>query len=220
VLREPGRKLFSANFPPPRGVLRACREWNHVDYIRLGVEGGVQEPEPQVVGAARIGDLDAFESLVRSYQADVWRLSYQLVRDRSLADDVTQEAFLRAFRFLPRYRGEAKFSTWLFTIARNCALDELRRAGRRRTLEHALERTDQPRTSEPSAWIEIREAVAGLSLDLREPLVLIDMFGLSYSEVGTILGLPLGTVKSRVHRARHVLAEHLSGDVERAQGEI
>jgi RNA polymerase sigma-70 factor, ECF subfamily len=180
----------------------------------------VQEPEPQVVGAARIGDLDAFESLVRSYQADVWRLSYQLVRDRSLADDVTQEAFLRAFRFLPRYRGEAKFSTWLFTIARNCALDELRRAGRRRTLEHALERTDQPRTSEPSAWIEIREAVAGLSLDLREPLVLIDMFGLSYSEVGTILGLPLGTVKSRVHRARHVLAEHLSGDVERAQGEI
>jgi RNA polymerase sigma-70 factor, ECF subfamily len=180
----------------------------------------VQEPEPQVVGAARTGDLGAFESLVRSYQADVWRLSYQLVRDRSVADDVTQDAFLRAFRFLPRFRGDAKFSTWLFTIARNCALDELRRAGRRRSLEHALERTDPPRTFEPSAWIEIREAVAGLPLELREPLVLIDMFGLSYSEVGTILKLPLGTVKSRVHRARHLLAEHLARDLERAQGEI
>lgn len=180
----------------------------------------MQEPEPQVVGAARTGDLGAFESLVRTYQADVWRLSYQLVRDRSVADDVTQDAFLRAFRFLPRFRGDAKFSTWLFTIARNCALDELRRAGRRRSLEYALERTDPPRTSEPSAWIEIREAVAGLPLELREPLVLIDMFGLSYSEVGTILKLPLGTVKSRVHRARHLLAEHLARDVERAQGEI
>ena len=180
----------------------------------------MQEPEPQVISAARAGDLGAFESLVRSYQADVWRLTYQLVRDRSLADDVTQDAFLRAFRFLPRFRGDAKFSTWLFTIARNCALDELRRAGRRRTLEHALERIDQPRTTEPSLWMEIRDAVAGLSLELREPLVLIDMFGLSYSEVGTILELPLGTVKSRVHRARHLLAEHLAGDVERARGEI
>jgi RNA polymerase sigma-70 factor, ECF subfamily len=180
----------------------------------------VHEPEPQVVGAARTGDLAAFESLVRAYQGDVWRLCYQLVRDRSVADDVTQDAFLRAFRFLPRFRGDAKFSTWLFTIARNCALDELRRAGRRRTLEHALERADEPRTPEPSARMEIREAVAGLSLELREPLVFIDMFGLSYSEVGTILGLPLGTVKSRVHRARHRLAEHLAGDVERARGEI
>jgi RNA polymerase sigma-70 factor (ECF subfamily) len=180
----------------------------------------VEEPEPQVIGAARTGDSGAFETLVRSYQADVWRLTYQLVRDRSLADDITQDAFLRAFRFLPRFRGEAKFSTWLFTIARNCARDELRRAGRRRTLEHTLEQAEQPRPSEPGLWVEIREAVAGLSLELREPLVLIDMFGLSYSEVGMILELPLGTVKSRVHRARHLLAEHLAGDLERAQGEI
>jgi RNA polymerase sigma-70 factor (ECF subfamily) len=180
----------------------------------------VEEPEPQVIGAARTGDSGAFETLVRSYQADVWRLTYQLVRDRSLADDITQDAFLRAFRFLPRFRGEAKFSTWLFTIARNCARDELRRAGRRRTLEHTLEHAEQPRPSEPGLWVEIREAVAGLSLELREPLVLIDMFGLSYSEVGMILELPLGTVKSRVHRARHLLAEHLAGDLERAQGEI
>lgn len=180
----------------------------------------MEEPEPQVIGAARTGDSGAFETLVRSYQADVWRLTYQLVRDRSLADDITQDAFLRAFRFLPRFRGEAKFSTWLFTIARNCARDELRRAGRRRTLEHTLEHAEQPRPSEPGLWVEIREAVAGLSLELREPLVLIDMFGLSYSEVGMILELPLGTVKSRVHRARHLLAEHLAGDLERAQGEI
>jgi RNA polymerase sigma-70 factor, ECF subfamily len=183
------------------------------------MEGAVQEPEPQVIGAARTGDLGAFESLVRLYQGDVWRLTYQLLRDRNLADDVTQDAFLRAFRFLPRFRGDSKFSTWLFAIARNCALDELRRAGRRKTLVDELGRVDQRRLSEPTLRIEIREAVAALTLELREPIVLIDMFGLSYSEVGSILQLPVGTVKSRVHRARQLLADRLLSDPERARDE-
>ena len=75
----------------------------------------MEEPDPQVVAAAGRGDVAAFEILVRRYQGDVWRLAVHLLHDESLADDVTQEAFVRAFRFLPRYRGEAKFSTWLFT---------------------------------------------------------------------------------------------------------
>jgi RNA polymerase sigma-70 factor, ECF subfamily len=181
----------------------------------------VQEPEPRVVEAARAGDVRAFETLVRLYQADVWRLTYHLVKNRSLADDITQDAFLRAFRFLPRFRGDAKFSTWLFAIARNCALDELRRAGRRRTLEDELERVGERRATDPGSRIEVREAVAALALDLKEPLVLIDMFGLSYSQVGAILGLPLGTVKSRVHRARNLLADQLLHDsTARAQREV
>src|ERR687891_1837108 len=93
-------------------------------------EGALDEPDPQVVEAARRGDLGAFERLVRRYQGDVWRLSFHLVRDETLADDITQNAFVRAFRFLRRYRGESKFSTWLFTITRNCAVDEMRRSDR------------------------------------------------------------------------------------------
>lgn len=168
--------------------------------------GAVEEPDPQVVRAAQSGDAVAFERLVRSYQGEIWRLAWHLVRDESLADDITQDAFVRAYRFLPRYRGEAKFSTWLFTITRNCALDELRRAGRRRSLSHRLDREPPRAHADHSVGIEVREAVALLPIDLREPIVLIDMFGVSYAEVSAVLGVPVGTIKSRVHRARETLA--------------
>lgn len=173
------------------------------------------EPDPQIVRAAQGGDIGAFEVLVRSYQGDIWRLAWHLVRDRSLADDVTQDAFVRAYRFLPRYRGDSKFSTWLFAITRNCALDELRRAGRRHNLSNRLDREPVRAPTEHSVRLEVREAVACLPLELREPVVLIDMFGASYSEVSAMLGIPVGTVKSRVHRARATLAgallDHVTG---------
>ena len=163
------------------------------------------EPDPQLVAAARTGDLDAFSDLVRRYQGHVWRLSYQLVRDETVADDVTQDAFVRAYRFMGRYRGESKFSTWLFSIARNCALDELRRLQRRRRLAGELQAQGM-RSGDHGVRIEVAEALGALSLELREPVVLIDMFGTSYAEVAMMLGVPLGTVKSRVHRARELLA--------------
>ncbi|MDQ5816731.1 MAG: sigma-70 family RNA polymerase sigma factor [Actinomycetota bacterium] len=175
----------------------------------MPTEGAMQEPDPQVVGAARRGDIDAFEVLVRRYQGDVWRLALHLMHDDSLADDVTQEAFVRAFRFLPRYRGDAKFSTWLFTIARNCANDELRRSGRRKNLRVRLDQERPRAPADESVALEVREAVTALPMDLREPVVLIDMFGASYAEVARILGTPVGTVKSRVHRARATLARSL-----------
>jgi RNA polymerase sigma-70 factor, ECF subfamily len=184
----------------------------------LLVEGAVEEPDPQVVQAARRGDLAAFEVLVRRYQGDVWRLSVHLIRDESLADDITQDAFVRAYRFLPRYRGDSKFSTWLFTITRNCALDELRRSSRRSNLSNRLGTQAQPARSDQTAGIEVREALARLDLDLREPIVLIDMFGSSYAEAAHILGHPVGTIKSRVHRGRATLAELLLDD-EGATGE-
>lgn len=169
----------------------------------------MEEPDPQVVAAARRGDVAAFEILVRRYQGDVWRLAVHLLHDDSLADDVTQEAFVRAFRFLPRYRGEAKFSTWLFTIARNCANDEMRRSGRRKNLQGRLDQERPRPPADESVALEVREALAALPMDLREPVVLIDMFGASYAEVAGILGAPVGTVKSRVHRARSTLARSL-----------
>ena len=169
----------------------------------------MQEPDPHVVGAARNGDLDAFGDLVVRYQADVWRLAVHLVHDQTLADDVTQETFVRAFRFLSHYRGEAKFSTWLFSITRNCALDELRKADRRRRTCARLYDQPRPKAPDHSVGVEVREALSTLSIELREPIVLIDMLGVTYDEVSVMLSVPLGTVKSRVHRARDILARTL-----------
>ena len=166
----------------------------------------MNEPDPDIVRAAQRGDVDAFEQLVRTFQGEIWRLCVQLLRDETLADDVTQESFVRAYRFLPRYRGDAKFSTWLFSISRNCALDELRRAGRRKRTRDRLEAEPARLQSDPTVAIEVRESLGVLPLDLREPVIFIDMFGCSYNEVARILHLPVGTVKSRVHRARAQLA--------------
>jgi RNA polymerase sigma-70 factor (ECF subfamily) len=169
----------------------------------------VEEPDPQIIHAARAGDTVAFERLVRRYQADVWRLCLHLLHDETLADDVTQDAFVRAFRFLKRYRGDAKFSTWLFSIARNCAMDELRRAGRRKRVTEKLDRQREPQPIDPAIGFEIRDAMDSLPVELREPMVMIDVFGLGYREAGRVLGVPEGTVKSRVHRARETVAQIL-----------
>ena len=170
----------------------------------------MDEPDPGLVGAARGGDLGAFEDLVRLYQGHVWRLALHLLHDPDLASDATQEAFVRAYRFLPRYRGDSRFSTWLFSIARNCALDEARKATRRRRIANRAEAEPLPAHRDVGVGVEVREAVASLPLDLREPVVMIDMFGISYKEVAAILKAPEGTIKSRVHRAREMLVQSLS----------
>jgi RNA polymerase sigma-70 factor, ECF subfamily len=179
----------------------------------------VEEPDPQVVLEAQRGKAAAFEKLVRAYQAPVWRLVYQLVRDQQLAEDVTQEAFLRAYRFLPRYRGDARFSTWLLSVARNCAMDELRRYERRQRLVERLRARPQPHAGDEVMPLEIREILAALPTELREPIVLIDMLGTSYAEVAVILKTPVGTIKSRVHRGRLMLAAALEPSAEDAREE-
>ncbi|MDQ3877035.1 MAG: sigma-70 family RNA polymerase sigma factor [Actinomycetota bacterium] len=173
----------------------------------------MDEPDPQVVAAAKAGNVGAFEELVRAYQAPVWRLVVTLVHDRSAADDATQEAFVRAFRFLHRYRGDSKFTTWLMTVARNSAVDELRRTRRaKRVTDRAVSQPPAQR-SDHSVGIEVREALKALPQQLREPIVLIDMFGMSYGETARILAIPEGTVKSRVHKGRIALASSLGDDL-------
>lgn len=170
----------------------------------------MDEPDPGLVGAASSGDIGAFEDLVRLYQGHVWRLALHLLHDPDLASDATQEAFVRAYRFLPRYRGESRFSTWLFSIARNCALDEARKAARRKRITDRAEAEPLPASKDLGVGVEVREALSSLPLDLREPVVMIDMFGISYKEVAAILKMPEGTVKSRVHRARELLVRSLT----------
>ena len=179
----------------------------------------MHEPDPHLIAAAAAGDVRAFEGLVRRYQTEVLRLSLHVLRDMAAAEDATQEAFVRAFRFLPRYRGDAKFSTWLFSIARNCALDELRRKGRGGD-PHEDVGVDLPgRDSAPHVGMEIREAIGELSLELRAAVVLIDMCGMSYREAAEVVRVAEGTVKSRVHRARQALIEALTIRDEEQTGE-
>ncbi|MGH2677152.1 MAG: RNA polymerase sigma factor, partial [Actinomycetota bacterium] len=135
---------------------------------------------------------------------DVYRLALKLVRDPPTAEDVTQEAFLNAYRSLRRFRGQAKFSTWLFRITRNCAVDAIRRRERlRRTDREAIPKeADHP---DPSLRAALEQAIASLPRELGEPFVLIEVMGLSYREAGAVLSVVPGTLKSRMHRARRLL---------------
>lgn len=175
----------------------------------------MEEPDPHVIRAAKAGDLQAFEGLVRRYQGDVYRFVLHLARDPTVAEDITQDAFVRAFRFLKRYRGDSRFTTWLFSIARNCVHDEFRRAGRRLRLNESVEAHELPEArADPSAGIEVRDALATLPHELLESVVIIDMFGFSYREAAQLTGTPEGTLKSRAHRARERLVSILGPDSE------
>jgi RNA polymerase sigma-70 factor (ECF subfamily) len=165
----------------------------------------VEEPEPRTIRAAASGDLAAFESLVRAYQAHVFRFVRHLVGDPALAEDLTQETFLRLYRRLGSFRFQSKFSTWLFQVARNAATDELRRRQRRERLTELAPVPGPP--SAPDARAELRAALAALPPALQESLVLVEVFGFAYREVAEVLGVPVGTVKSRVFHARLRLHE-------------
>jgi len=162
------------------------------------------------VQRARGGDLRSFEELVRSYQGEVYRFAWHLTRDRTLAEDVTQDTFLRAFRFIRGYRGEQRFGSWLFAIARNCSMDALR--------SHRVAPTDaEPTaraTADASARVELDAALATVSAEHREAFLLVEVFGLSYQEASDVLGIAVGTVKSRMFRARQALCRAIAGDEE------
>jgi RNA polymerase sigma-70 factor (ECF subfamily) len=167
----------------------------------------VNDPDPRTLARAREGDLGAFEDLVRQYQGDLWRFAYHFTRDRTLADDATQETFLRAFRFLGGFRGDSRFTSWLFRIARNCAMDQLRV---RKTDLQRESRAPLVATSDAQARVELHAALDALTPEHREPFLLVEVFGLSYQEAADVLGVRVGTIKSRMHRARRVMMEALA----------
>ncbi len=181
----------------------------------------MDEPEPALIRAAAAGDLRAFEQLVRTYQQHVWRFLRRLLGDAALAEDIMQETFLRVFRRLPTFSFESKFSTWVFQIARNAGIDELRSRQRRSRLASVARESPVPSAVPPETRVEIEAALASLPVDLRETVVLVEVLGLRYREVSTVLGVPEGTVKSRMFAARSRLhrwsraddAEGASGDV-------
>ena len=163
-----------------------------------------------LVRAARNGDREAFMQLVRLHQAGVRAFAHGLLGDRELAEDIAQEAFLRAWRGLGAFRGDAAFATWLYAIARRVALDEGRRpAVRTVPIQEAAALADR-RGGDPVLRGDLERALQALEPAQREAFLLVVVLGLSYQEVGGMAGCPAGTVASRVFRARTRLAAALS----------
>lgn len=160
--------------------------------------------------AARNGDADAAALLVRATQVDVWKLCAHLA-DPGSADDLTQETYLRAFRALHRFAGRSSARTWLLAIARRVCADHVR-ALRRQRRDTALG-TDAATGHVPdvSDGVALRALLETLDRDRREAFVLTQVVGLSYAEAAGVCGCPVGTIRSRVARAREDLLTGLDG---------
>lgn len=166
----------------------------------------MNEPDPELIRAAAAGDVEAFETLVRAYQSHVWRFLRHLLSDPALAEDVTQETFVRVFRRIHTFRFDAKFSSWVFQVARNAGIDALRSRQRRDRLAGVMQTSTAAAFAGPDEIsVEISSAIQSLRPKLREAFVLVEALGLTYREAGLAIGVPEGTVKSRVFRARREL---------------
>jgi RNA polymerase sigma-70 factor (ECF subfamily) len=150
---------------------------------------------------ARGGDSRALEVFVENSYDQVWRLCASLVGDEN-ADDLSQETFAQAVRALPRFRGESSARTWLFAIARHICLDELRARSRRRCREGPMSSDQGATATDPSGALPLAELIGALDLDRRTAFVLTQVLGLSYAEAARVCACPLGTIRSRVARAR------------------
>ena len=169
------------------------------------------QPDLGVLRKAQRGDERAFSLIVRAYETPVFNYVLRLVGDRSLAEDLTQEVFLRVFQGLPRFSLRCKFTTWLFQVTKNRVLDELRASERRprhmvgldeiaplEVLDAPIERGE----TVDALW----RAINGLSVDLKMALLLRDVTGLSYTEIADSLEITLATVKWRIYKAREEVA--------------
>jgi RNA polymerase sigma-70 factor, ECF subfamily len=175
------------------------------------------QPDPGVLRKAQKGDERAFSLILRAYEVPVFNYVLRLVGDRSLAEDLTQEVFLRVFQGLPKFSLRSKFTTWLFQVTKNRVLDELRATERRPravvTLDDApqLEVVDAP-FARLEAVDAVWRAVDNLSTDLKMALLLRDVVGLSYTEIADSLEITLATVKWRIYKAREEVATALARD--------
>ena len=175
------------------------------------------QPDEGVLRKAQRGDERAFAIIVRSYQTPVFNYVLRMVGDRSLAEDLTQEVFLRVYQALPRFSARSKFTTWLFQVTKNRVLDEFRATERRPRASSdenevaMLEVVDAP-FERIEAIDSVWRAVAHLNLDLKMALLLRDIVGLSYNEIADSLEVTLATVKWRIWKAREEVQLALARD--------
>jgi RNA polymerase sigma-70 factor, ECF subfamily len=183
---------------------------------------GNREIDHELVVRAQRGDKRAFGMLVDKYQRKLGRLLSRMIRDQSEIEDVVQESFIKAYRALPNFRGDSAFYTWLYRIGINTAKNYLVSVGRRPTVStdieiedaenfedgNELRTTETPESSMMTKQIAqtVNDTVEGLPEELRTAITLREIEGLSYEEIATIMGCPIGTVRSRIFRARETIA--------------
>lgn len=187
-------------------------------------------PDDALVRRAQAGDAPAFGSLMERHETRIYHLALRMTGNADDAADATQDAFLTAYRKIGSFRGDARFSTWMHRVAVNACYDLLRRRQRMPRLalvgeeEDPLARAVEERTAGPdhgdavAGEIDAAAALAALPEEFRAPLVLHDVLDLPYEEVAAILDVPLGTVKSRLHRGRVQLGRAMGAPVEEHAG--
>jgi RNA polymerase sigma-70 factor, ECF subfamily len=179
-----------------------------------------EQDDTQLVTASQQGDQDAFASLVQRHQRRVFTMALRMLQDYEEASEITQEAFLAAWMGLPSFRGEARFATWLYRIAYNCALKQLERRKRERLLlvaieaKQILEDVNEQKQAEDILELRARQAIIREQLEklptkYRIVLILRHIQEMTYEEMADILTIPIGTIKTHLFRARHLLKERL-----------
>jgi RNA polymerase sigma-70 factor (ECF subfamily) len=186
---------------------------------------GNRELDQALVERAQSGDKAAFGMLVEKYQRKLGRLLSRMIRDQAEVEDVVQESFIKAYRALPNFRGDSAFYTWLYRIGINTAKNYLVSMGRRpQTLKEVeiedvenfedgdeLRSMDTPETAMMTKEIAqtVNDTVGALPEELRTAITLREIEGLSYEEIATLMACPIGTVRSRIFRARETIAQKL-----------
>ena len=187
-----------------------------------------REQEAAIVRKVLGGDANAFETLILEYEKNVYNIALRMTGNSEDAADMTQEAFIKAYNSLQSFRGDSKFSVWLYRIVSNVCLDFLRSKNRRPTVSLSVEDDDGEDTQldvadesqSPELLLDrkltresVRRGLDSLPPDYRQILLLREIQGLSYDEIAQALGLEVGTVKSRIFRARKRLCNFLIDDV-------
>ena len=201
--------------------------------LQMNLANGADTGDLALVRRVQKGDKAAFDALVLKYQHKVLKLVQRYVRDHAEAEDVVQDAFIKAYRALPAFRGDSAFYTWLYRIAINTAKNALVSAGRRpmsfdleapdaagAEFQSRLKDTDTPERLLLTEEIRgtVNRAIDGLPDDLRTAIVLRELEGLSYEEIARTMECPVGTVRSRIFRAREAIDRHLQGVFEGGLG--
>jgi len=187
----------------------------------------LQINQAELIRRCQEGDTASFDPLVQEHYTLAYNTAYRMMSDHERAADATQLAFVRAFKSLRNFRGDAAFSTWLYRIVVNVCLDQMRQQPQGAVGltfvgdEHEEERPLPDTTDDPAATAEqhqrqqlVHSALGQLPAEHRAVLVFYDLNGFSYEEIASILQVPLGTVKSRLNRARHALKEVLAPHLE------
>ncbi|MGM0554803.1 MAG: sigma-70 family RNA polymerase sigma factor [Myxococcota bacterium] len=191
--------------------------------------------ERKLVRALRRRDEDAFAEMVRRHQHKVFNVIYRIVGDKQEAEDVAQEVFVAVFKYIDSFRGEAKFSTWLYRIATNRAKNRIKYLARRSKSKHQdIDDTpeskmddnpfggDMSRPDHKAMGHELEEIIqdglASLSEDHRTVIVLRDIENMTYQDIAEVVELPEGTVKSRLYRARVALKEYVESRYDSSEG--